>query len=269
MVHRSRLGCRLVLLNNPFLPVACLCGLLLVAPTAHALDPIDTDGPDFVESSETVPKDHFQYEVDVAAEQNRRASPRATNLATPTLLKYGATDNIEIRIAPGGYVRRDGQSGIADTAFGIKWHSQDRDAHTGRPAVSWILHVDAPTGSGALRGQGARPSLRSVITWDLPHDFALGIMPGIKSDTAADRRRFTSAILGVVLNQRINEKFRCFVEMSAAQIARARDGGVLNSWDIGAAYLATSDIQLGMRAGVAANRNTPGGFVLFEVAQRF
>jgi hypothetical protein len=57
--------------------------------------------------------------------------------------------------------------------------------------------------------------------------------------------------------------------MSAPQIAHARDGGVLVDWDAGAACLVNNDVQLGVRTGVAANRNTPSNYVLFELAQRF
>jgi outer membrane putative beta-barrel porin/alpha-amylase len=135
--------------------------------------------------------------------------------------------------------------------------------------VSWILHFDTPSGSDPFKGNGIRPSLRSVITWELPHDLALGLMPGIKYDTGDDGHRFTSAIFGAVLNKRVNDRFRAFVEMSASQIAHARDGGVLADWDVGAAYLINNDVQLGVRTGVAANRNTPNNYVLFELAQRF
>jgi Putative MetA-pathway of phenol degradation len=246
-----------------------LCALLLFALPARALEPIDTDGPDFVESSEVVPKGHFQYEVDVTSVRNRRSAAHTTTTSTPTLLKYGAADNFELRIAPEGYVRRDGSSGLGDTAFGIKWHSQDRDASRGKAAVSWILHFDTPSGARQFKGSGIRPSLRSVITWDLPQDLALGLMPGIKYDSGEDGHRFTSAIFGAVLNKRFNDRIRAFVEFSGTQIAHARDGGVLASWDLGAAYLVNNDIQLGMRTGIAANRNTPDAYVLFEVAQRF
>jgi hypothetical protein len=248
---------------------AAHCALFLFTLPASALEPIDTDGPDFVESSEVVPKGHFQYEVDLTAVRDRRSDPHATTISTPTLLRYGATENIEIRIAPEGYVRQDGNSGLGDTALGIKWHSHDRDASLGRPAVSWILHVDTPTGSSRFRGSGLRPSLRSVITWDLPRDMSLGLMPGIIYDTGEDGRRFTSAIFGAVLGKKLNDRWRGFVEFSGSQIAHAKDGGVLASWDVGAAYLVSNDFQLGARAGVAANRNTPNDYMLFEVAQRF
>jgi hypothetical protein len=235
----------------------------------RAAEPIDTDGPDFVESSEVVPKGRFQYEVGITAVRTRRSEPHSTTISTPTLLRYGVADNLELRIAPEGYIREDGKSGLGDTAFGIKWHSHDRDASRGRPAVSWILHFDTPSGSNRFKGHGVRPSLRTVLTWELPQEMTLGLMPGIKYDTGEDAQRFTSAIFGAVLGRQFNERFRAFVEFSGSQIAHAKDGGVIASWDVGAAYLANNDFQLGMRTGIAANRNTPNRYVLFEVAQRF
>lgn len=249
--------------------LAAAVALFIVASPARALGPIDTDGPDFVESSEVVPKGHFQYEIDATSTGNGRTAQSGAMFSTPTLLKYGVAENFELRIDAEGYIRQDGNSGVGSTAFGLKWHSQDRDESQGKPSVSWLLHFDTPSGSEQFKGNGIRPSLRSVMTWDLPHDLALGVMPGIKYDTREDGQRFTSAILGVVLNRRFSEQFRAFIEFSAPQIAPASDGGVLASWDIGAAYLVTNDLQLGFRAGVAANQNSPNNYVLFEIAQRF
>ena len=107
------------------------------------------------------------------------------------------------------------------------------------------------------------------MTWDLPHELALGVMPGIKYDTADDGHRFTSAIFGAVLNRKFTEQFRAFIEASVPQVAHARNGGVMASWDVGAAWLIGNDAQIGIRIGVAANRNTPSDYALFEVAQRF
>jgi hypothetical protein len=246
-----------------------LCTLALISQNAHALEPIDTDGPDFVESSEVVPMGHFQYEVDVTSVRDSHSVPHTTTISTPTLLKYGTSNNIEFRIAPDGYMQQNSSSGRGDTALGLKWHSQDRDASQGIPAVSWLLHFDTSSGTNQFKGTGVRPSLRSVITWELPYELALGLMPGIKYDTNDDGGRFTSVIFGAVLNKRLSERFRAFVELSAQQIAHVRDGGVLASWDLGAAYLVNNDLQLGVRAGVAANSNTPNNYVLFELAQRF
>jgi len=250
--------------------------LLLTSLPVWAAGPIDTDGPDFVESSEVVGNARFQYEAELTQERDRRIPSSRTTTATPTLLKYGITDTVELRVQTEGYIRVADESagasdsprtGLGDTALGLKWHSQDRDASTGKPAISWILHFDTPSGTNGFEGQGIRPSLRSVVTWDLPHDLSLGVMPGIKYD--GEGRRFTSGIFGTVLNKRISDKFRAFVELSAPQLARNQNGGTLASWDVGAARLLTDDTQIGVRASVAANRNTPNASLLFELAQRY
>jgi hypothetical protein len=172
-------------------------------------DAIDTDGPDFVESSEVVPDGRFQYELDARARE------------TSLLLKQGVAERFELRLT----LAHHDAPGI-----GIKWHALDRDAAAGRPAVAWIVDVE-------------KPALRSVITWDLPHDLSLGVMPGIGHG---------SSIFGAVVNERVSEHFRMFVEKSALHSA---------SWDFGAAYLLGHDAQIGARAGA--------GFVLLELAQRF
>lgn len=249
------------------LVLACvLSGLGL---PAQALEPIDTDGPDFVESSEVVPRGHFQYEVGFTSLSDSPAAPGSALMVTPMLLKYGVAKDVEIRLAPSGFMRQNGESAWGDIAMGVKWHSQDRDPALGRAAVSWLLHVDTPSGTHPFKGQALRPSLRSVITWDLPQDYALGLMPGIKSDTGDDGHRFTALVFGAVLNKRLNDQWRVFVELSAPQIAAPADGGVLASWDLGAAYLFSHDLQLGVRLGVGANPNSPSRYGLLELAQRF
>jgi hypothetical protein len=251
--------------------------LSLLALRCVAAEPIDTDGPDFVDSSEVVGTGRFQYELELSSEQNRRGADRSSKTSTPTLLKYGISNDIELRLETEGYVRLSNEdagvaslrTGVGDTALGLKWHSQDRNSESGAPAVSWIAQIDAPSGTDGLGRRGYRPSLRSVWTWDLPHELALGVMPGIKSDTNDAGGRFTSGIFGAVLNRRVTESFRAFVEFSASRVAHGRDGGALADWDIGAAYLLTRDTQIGARTGVAANLNTPSGFVMVELAQRF
>ena len=249
------------------------------APACHAA-PIDTDGPDFVESSEVVGAGRFQFEAGLARERDRGRN--VSRSSTPTLLRFGLNDSVEVRIetagrlgasssanSTGNSAPANATSDMADTAIGLKWHSQDRDAATATPAVSWILHADMPSGSGAARGNGVRPSLRSVITYELAHDWSLGLMPGIKRDTTARGERYTSAILGIVAGKRLSDKLRVFAELAAPQIARASNGGVQMSWDMGAAYLLDNDWQIGIRAAVRANRNTPDNAVLLALSGRF
>lgn len=217
-------------------PACALCSALLwPAVPAHAEDPIDTDGPDFVESSEVVPAGRFQFELDVARELESRNGGLPANAATPLLLRYGFREDFELRVATDGLQREPGLRGTGDLTLGLKWHAQDRDPAKGVPAVSWILHFDLPTGSKALRGQGVRPSLRSVITWDLPNDMSFGALPGFRADHDSTGQRYIAATFGGVLGKKLSETNRVFAELSISQLARADRGGNIINWDVGGA----------------------------------
>src|SRR3954471_8795564 len=158
-----------------------LAAFAFAAEAACAAATIDTDGPDFVESSEVVGTGRFQFEADAQAERDQRKSKRITSLGTPTLFRLGVSDTVELRVETEGALRvidHNGSgtttAGRGDTAFGIKWHSQDRERATNTAAISWILHFETPTGTGQFKGQGVAPSVRSVMTWELPHDLAFG-----------------------------------------------------------------------------------------------
>ena len=210
--------------------------MFLALGNAHGAEPIDTDGPDFVESSEVVGKGRIQFEADVTSER------------VTTLVRLGVADTVELRAET---------EGREDFAIGIKWHSQDRDPAGGVPALSWIVHFDR------------HPSVRSVATWDLPYDLALGLMPGVRVNASPGGHRFVSGTFGAALNKRWSDKFRTFAEISAPQIASNRDGGALLYRSIGAAYLLTNDWQIGARASSAVTRNTPNSRLLLELAGRF
>ena len=107
------------------------------------------------------------------------------------------------------------------------------------------------------------------MAWELPGELELSAMPGIIRDTADDGHRFTGGIFGAAVNQKFSERMRAFIESTVAQIAHARDGGVIASWDTGAAWLIGNDAQIGVIFGVAANRNSPRDYARIEWAQRF
>ena len=255
---------------------ACALALACAAAPARAADHIDTDGPDYVESTEVVGRGRFQFETGPQRTHDMRAGAHLTTDTTPLLLKAGISDQVEARLETEGYTHLQGEEAagtpahlraMANTALGLKWHVQDGGA--GTPALAWILHAEMPSGSPALRGLGLRPSLRAVIGFDLPGEFTLGVMPGIKLDTREDGHRYGAGILGLVLGRWWTPRLRAFVEGSAEKIARGENGGSILYKDVGAAYLLSDNWQLGGRAGWAANRNTPSRYVMLSLAGRF
>lgn len=246
--------------------LGCLCGADVAAAEqpAKESDKIVTDRPDFVESSDVVGNGRFQLETSVALERNKDAGLKERTFSTPTLLRFGVADTLELRVETDGRLvartddLHDGshmtERGYADTSLGIKWHAVDEAG--AMPSLGLLAHADLDSGSAPFRGNGVRPSLRVAAEWELPGQMALGVMPGLLRDKTADGRRFTAGIFGIVLGKEWSERWRSFVEVAAPQIARAKNGGTVATFDVGAAYLLTERCQLDSAISRGLNRNT-------------
>ncbi len=119
-----------------------LCAIALSASAVvHAEDSIATDRPDVVESSEVVGKGRFQIETSFAAEREAKNSPRTRTYSTPTLLRIGVSENVELRMETDGLMRmstwdadeKTTKEGINDIAFGLKWHVNSPPRERKRP----------------------------------------------------------------------------------------------------------------------------------------
>lgn len=246
--------------------IALLCCLPWqgAAWAAEEKDQIVTDRPDFVESSDVVGKGRFQIETSFALERDQTGGARQRTYSTPTLLRVGVGDTLELRIETDGRMRvvtdvaghgASTENGYADTALGVKWHALD--ARGALPSVGVLAHVDLDSGSGPFRAPGKGGSLRLAAEWDLPGDYALGVMPGLASQRNDAGARFSSGIFGIVLGRAWSERLRTFVEYSAPRIARAHDGGSLTTFDLGAAWLLSDAAQLDTALSRGLNRTTP------------
>lgn len=242
--------------RNGHLAGLCLWLAAVVSPLAAQAAPEDgqivTDRPDFVESSDTVGPGGVQIETSVAVDRNRDAGLKQRTWSSPTLLRLGVGQAFELRVETDGRLIERSTDlasgaastarGYADTALGVKWHA--RDASDGMPSLGMLFHVDLDSGSAAFRGNGTRPSLRLSAEWDLPDDYALGVMPGLASNVNQAGQRYTSAIFGVVLGKQWNQHWRSFVELAAPEIAHVRDGGPVVTFDVGGAYLLSPKWQI-------------------------
>lgn len=249
------------------LPALVTAALLFCAhgvASAAEDEGIVTDRPDFVESSKVVGLGHFQIETSVLAERARSEAMRIRTLSTPTLLRYGVSDTVELRLETDGRIvertsapgaTRSTAAGYADTALGVKWHVLDEAA--GMPSVGVLLHADLASGSNGFKGEGVRPSLRAALEWDLAHDFSLGLMPGVGVERNDAGARYRYGILGLVLGKELTPQTRAFVELAAPKIARAVDGGTVSSFDTGAAWLLSPRCQLDFMVSFGLNRRTP------------
>jgi len=271
-------------LKTSFMPRWALGAVLAVAPWAifplgavAAEGAIATDRPDFVESSDVVGKGRFQLETSVAQERSTRDGVRMRLVSTPTLLRIGVSETVELRLETDGIQRRStegsglktSERGWADVALGAKWHVQDGDEASGRPGLAWLLHVEADTGTPPFRGDGLRPSLRAVAEWDLAGDYSLGVMPGVLIDRNDQGQRYVGAIFAVVVGKSFSDTTRGFVELSGRQLASKQNGGNVVSFDTGLAYLVTNDVQIDAAVSWGLNKNTPDVSWTVGVSVRF
>jgi hypothetical protein len=259
---------------------ACVAAALC-APVANAqsqnAEPIQTDRPDFVESSNVVGAGGIQLETSIAYERSRRGGVLETAASTPTLIRIGTGRDWELRLETDGYTRQQAVAdaggerlrvhGYADLSVGAKWHVQDQLAAT--PSLALLVHADLDSGSAPLRGNGVRPSVRMVAEWEMPADMSLGLMPGIAYEKTADGRRFYQGIWGMVIGKAWTGRFRTFAEFAAPAIARSRYGASFSTYNVGAAYLLSDDCQLDVSMQQGASRSAPGRAWSLGLSRRF
>ncbi|MET0982075.1 MAG: transporter [Telluria sp.] len=228
-------------------------------------EPISADRPDFVESSEVVGKGRVQLETSFLTERERNDEERERSYSMPTLLRIGLSRALELRIESEGRTvqhttdktsgERSTTAGYADSAVGLLWHAADADGM--RPSVGVLVDAEFPTGSGRLRGEGARPSLRVVGEWELPGEMQLGVMPGIAVEHTEEAGRYTHGIFAVALEKGFNERLHGYAQVAMPQIAGSRHGGIQASAGIGASWLISNDCQLDTMFSRGLNHRTP------------
>lgn len=222
--------------------------------TAADKDVIITDRPDFVDSSLSVGKGRFQFEAGVLFERKSADGVHEKTYTTPTLLRYGFADDWEWRLESDWWSQvgiSDSASGVtttergfADLSPGVKWHLHDSDKEAGTPGVAIIAHAALPSGARAFRGHRVRPALKTVMEWELPQNFAIGMIPGIAYDTNEAGQRFVKGTMGAVLSKQWTEKFRTLVEVFWPSIASTRNGGTVVNYKFAMAYLITNTVQI-------------------------
>lgn len=255
--------------------LAALCSFAIANAHAADDDTITTDRPGVAESSQVVGKGRVQLETSVQWERLRSDDEHSRTLSTPTLLRIGLGESSELRIETDGRsIIHDNTPGAApvttagwaDTEVGFKWHLAD--AQGTRPSLGVLLHAALPSGSEALRGHGLRPSLRLSAEWELADGYALGLMPGVGSDSDDNGQRYGYGVLAANLGKDFGEHAHGFVELAAPQVARAAHGGIQLLADAGVTYALNKDCQVDVAVTHGLNRRTPDLGLAFGLSVR-
>lgn len=241
------------------LALAMTCALPAFA--AEDAGPIGPDRPDFVDSSDVVGRGRVQLEFGLAGERTRLGGQTLRGNATPVQLRIGVGELWELRLASDGRLSaRDGaarERGWGDLSVGLKWHQQDGDEETLRPGLGWVLRADLDTGSRAFRGQGTRPAVNFVAEWEFAGGYSLGVMPGLYVERNDEGRRYTGAVLAAVVGKSLNERAQVFAEVAGQQLASARNGGKVITFDVGATYRVRDDLQVDAALSRGLTKQSP------------
>lgn len=251
--------------------------LVLAMPAARADDDtINPDRPNVANSSQVVGNSRVQLEIGAQWDRQRDDGVHSRTLSTPTLLRIGLNDTVELRVETDGRsIEHDTDpstgahatsAGWTDTAVGFKWHFLDGDG--AKPSLGLIGEVALPTGSSALRGKGARPELDLPAEWDLGHDWSLAVMPGVGSDSDDNGSRYGYGLFAASVGKAFTERAHGFVELAAPQIARAAHGGNQTIVDAGLSWLVNKDCQLDAMVVHGLNKNTPDLSLAFGLSVR-
>lgn len=216
--------------------------ILLVAPlAAQGRAPIETDRPDFTESSATVPVGRLQLELGYTF--LRSNSNRTTHSLPETLLRVGLTSAVELRVAQ-NMVVRGGRSSLEDLSLGAKLAlAEQRGA---RPQFAVLLESTVPTGGDGVSAETALPSASLLASWAIGERWSLG------SSAMAGRGEGDHLELAgsVVAGYAMNDSWRGYAEWFTIQPVQggvgARGESYLNG---GVAHLLSPMLQLDARVG--------------------
>jgi hypothetical protein len=245
-------------------------------PSAYADDAINPDRPNVTNSSQVVGQGKLQLETGLQWERDRADDAHTRTLTTPTMLRIGVSDVLELRIDTAGRTivhasdlasgAHSTVAGYADTAFGFKWHLADGEGR--KPSLALLGEVTLPTGSSALRGSGARPTLAMPAEWDLGQGWSLGVMPGVGQDKDDTGRRYGYGLLAAALGKDLGHDLKGFAELAAPQIAGAAHGGTQVVADLGLGWMLNRDCQLDAMVVHGLNARTPDLTLAFGLSIR-
>jgi hypothetical protein len=264
--------------SRPFLLAACALALSMSASIARAGDDdsIDPDRPGFAESSKVVREGRVQLETSLQWERQRDDTEHSRTLSTPTLLRIGLNEAVELRFETEGRTiihasepgtgEHSTTAAYADTSAGFKWRFAEQKGN--QPSLALLGEVMLPSGSGALRGKGARPALYVPAGWELDKGFSVEFMPGVGVDSDDDGRRYRFGFLAATLDKEISERLHGFVELAAPQIARAAHGGTRAVIDGGFTWQVSNDAQLDFSLIHGLNHRTPDLSLAFGLSIR-
>ena len=252
--------------------------LLLMVLCHFAFAQIETDRPDFTESPNVVLKGALQVETGFIwenDEQSFMSSGVLNNLSernftvNTTLLRYGLTDNIELRFntsfnnnreilnsaLTGGQDFTTDRVGFSTSFIGFKTNLYKND----KISIGFLGHLYIPeiaTGDFAkTAAQKIAPEFLIPLTYDITDRFGIAVQYGLTWDGYTPNP-ITSYTLA--LGYAITDKLSFYLEPYGFL---TNNGDELHLINGGFTYLINNDLQLDLTGGFGLNEPAPDNFL--------
>lgn len=226
-----------------------------------------------------VDKGRLQIEFGGLVQRDDSGNARTRRTTTPTLLRLGLTDTLELRLATDGRMRTREttmataatvhERGWADSSVGFKWKTHEGNPDTGTPSIGWIFEAQLPSGSRAFRGRGVRPGVLGAVQFALTDDLDFATTVGVRYDNDAAAGRFWSGTVGAGIVKDLTDRFKLQMEVVGLQIAHKRYGGSVIVGDVSLLYLLSNTIQVDALIGRGLTSESPKYVVTAGISARF
>ncbi|GDX84970.1 hypothetical protein LBMAG43_10120 [Methylococcaceae bacterium] len=250
------------------LSLSLFCAILFYSTFNYAAEPsIKSPGADmanFPNGSFTLPQGSAY--VETAGNYNSKSTYFDEQYNASYLLRYGLTDNIELRVMSDGYTflhDKDKTQGMNPQMFDIKWHLIDENEDLMLPSVAVEFGTQTTWANQAFKG-GTLPFLGLNFDNSLPFDVALNYSIGFNSQLDKNENKEYLLALSWAFQRDIVEDFAIFVNgytNTAASFTTSAIGG-------GGQWTPTERIAIFTNVAAGLTQETPDiyGLLGFAIA---
>lgn len=255
--------------------VSILCLSVAVSTIAQD-DSIITDRPDLTESTAVVGKNRFQIETSFLYERATEGLDEE-GYFTPTLLRYGITDELELRLETDLLSHTSVETGLGDAntsgysplSFGMKYFWLDADQSVLSSDTSVLVNVGTPTGSSVFSTDDVTGEIKLLLDWELAETWGLGINAGLIYDVDDFGDEFFAGTATVALGHDWTGRFSSFWEVAYQGPTSSQNEHELLV-DTGVTYLLNPDAQVDFAIGTGQAGDTgPDVFFTAGISLRF
>jgi outer membrane putative beta-barrel porin/alpha-amylase len=245
--------------------------------------PLETDRPDFTESTSAIPEGWFQLEVGYTMTYDRQGETRVRDHTGPeVLLRMGLGTDLELRFGWTGYsftnttVSADDtpsvsewSQGANDVEIGFKWHLREQSGWF--PDLAFLGSMTTPSGSASTTAGDVEPTVGLIWAYDLSEELAVAGQVLLTVPTE-DGHRFVQTAASLSLAVGLTDRWGTYAEyfgFYTSGNASADTPDAVHSLNGGFTYLVSDNFQIDIRAGFGLNEEADDFFAGAGFSWRF